>query len=177
MPGILVGIVVFLWPISTQAWLGVAGYVAIYSFFVPPPAFWFGGAPVRLEDPVLVISNIAGKSSRIDLRLADFCATSGPTSEVAHLGARCILLSHPDGTRLSMRGARRLQLEQPAVARLTRKDAKVIVISLSGVNPGAVIAPIGQALESLGIRMSPGMKLQLQSARHRSTNPLPWWKR
>ncbi len=168
-------LVAVLWP-SPFLLLVVAVYALAIRFVVPPRAFWAGGAPLRLDGSRLTIRGVLGATRVVDLPQVTLAGAGGSASRSSVLGARWLILAHPDGHPITRRTLARLlvpeaeidawmaRIEDPAASRSDRVD-RVIVVPLDGARRDEVIVPVGNVLSANGVDLSASLRSQLTRAR------------
>lgn len=166
VPLVLVGTLIgFLWPLSLAGWMGVAAYVIGYGVVVPPPAFWAGGVPRRLEGTSLTLRGVAGATRTVDLTEVTVAGAGGSVSRRTYMGARWLLLAHPAGHPVSRRTLRRLLVPRDEIDAFAERADRLIVVPLDGKNRDEVLVPVGNALSVRGVDLSASLRMQLARAR------------
>jgi hypothetical protein len=158
-------LVVALWPPSVVAAVGVVAFAALYLRFVPPRAFWAGGAPRRLQGTRLAVRSLLGRTRTIDLREVTVAGLGGSTSTTASMSARWLLLAHPSGHPVDRRALERLLVPAAELDALAERIDRVVVVALDGPRSAEVIRPVGNLLSALGIDVSASLRSQLHRAR------------
>jgi hypothetical protein len=161
----------FLWPLSVVDALVLAVALVGYVLLAPPLAFWAGGAPRRLDGSVLTLSGLFGRSRRVDLSGVTAAAIGGSRSRSSALGARWLVLAHPDGERVSRRGLRRLAIPADELDAVADRVERAVVVTLEGVHRGEVIRAVGNLLSSRGVDLSASLRRQLSTARAAPDGP------
>lgn len=166
VPLVLVGALIgFLWPLNLVGWLGVAAYVVAYGVVVPPLAFWAGGVPRRLDGTSLTLRRVTGSTRTVDLADVTLAGAGGSVSRMTFMGARWLLLAHPEGHPVSRRTLRRLLVPSGELDAFAQRADRVIVVPLDGKNRDEVMVPVGNALSVRGVDLSASLRAQLARAR------------
>jgi len=161
-------VVVAFWPLTLLGLVGVLAYAAATALVFPPRPFWAGGVPRRLDGTRLTLFSPSGGSRTIDLADVSVAAIGGSPSRSARLGARWLLLGHPDGAPVGRRSLRRLQLPPGDVELLLGRIDRVVVVSVDGSRRNEVLLPLGAVLSGQGVDLSASLRLQLAEARSES---------
>ena len=161
----------FLWPLSIVDALVLAAALTGYVLLAPPLAFWAGGAPRRLDGPVLTLAGLFGRSRRVDLEAVTAAAIGGSSSRSSALGARWLVLAHPAGQRVSRRGLRRLAIPTDELDDVAGAVERAVVVTLDGVHRDEVIRTVGNLLSSRGVDLSTSLRRQLTAARGAPDRP------
>jgi len=165
---VLVAVPAF-WPLTPFGAVLALAYVVAYLAILPPRAFWRAGVPVRLEGTDLVVRPaLRGPARVIDLRAVETAGMGGSLGPSAWMGARWILLGHPDGVPVTRRGLRRLVVPRGELDALAARVDRVVVVPVSGGRTDEVIVPVGNLLSARGVDLSASLRQQLESGRRRA---------
>lgn len=158
--------VAVLWPLGIVD-VGVLVAIAFgYSLVIPPRPFWAGGRPRRLRGEVLTIASALGRERDIDLSRVTVAGAGGSTSKGSFMGARWMVLGHPDGVPIDRaRTWRRLMIPPAEVEFLQARADAFVVVPLEGSKRDEVLLPVGNVLSGRAVSMAPALRQQVQWAR------------
>lgn len=154
-----------LWPLGLVDGLVVLVLVALFRLVVPPRAFWAGGVPRALEGTTLVIRDLWGRRREIDLSEVTAAAVAGNPTRSGTLGARWLILGHPDGAPIDARAIRRLRVPGPEVEAVAEHIDRAVVVQVGAGKGDEVILPVGNVLAGRGVLRSTTLRRQVNEAR------------
>ncbi|MGI8684372.1 MAG: hypothetical protein ACR2MO_04665 [Acidimicrobiales bacterium] len=108
---------------------------------------------------------MTGSTRTVDLTGVTVAGAGGSTSRSAFMGARWLLLGHPDGYPVTRRTLRRLVVPDEEIDALAARADRIVVIAVDGPNRDEVLLAVGNLLSGRGIDLSESLRRQLAGAR------------
>lgn len=161
----VVAAAVGFWPLTPLGAAALVAFAAAVAGIAPPRAFWAGGIPRQLDGTVLSVRAPFGRTRTIDLADVTVAGIGGSTGRAARLGARWLLLGHPDGVPVTRRSLRRLLVPAADLDALAERLDRAVVVPIAGGRTAEVLRPVGNALSGLGVDLSASLRAQLERAR------------